>query len=158
MRFNATALSKGFDKIQKESRRQGELMMRQAGRQFVMRTRRESWESVATTDEIIAIGDRLGWRMIFRGNSRNPSQETRRRVRARKTFARGWRFWYIWVQPNRIQIWIKNTVAYAGLIEQRDQRTVTAGQYIGGRFQRQLAAITRKINQAWKADTSGQYL
>ena len=58
----------------------------------------------------------------------------------------------------RVRIWIQNTVKYSGIIEERDHVTITAGNIVGATFQRKLAAITRKINQAWKANTSGQYL
>jgi len=158
MRFNATAISKAFDKIQKEARREGVLVMRQAGRQFVMRSRRESKDSVMSRDAITEVRNRLDWGMIFRGNSQNPDQELARRLRARYTFSKGWRFWLINQEKERIQIWIQNTVRYSLTIEERDHITISAGNYVGGRFQRKLAAINRKINQAWKANTSGQYL
>jgi hypothetical protein len=96
--------------------------------------------------------------MILRGRSQNPDQELTRRLRARNTFSKGWRFWLINQSKERIQIWIQNTVKYSAIIEERDHVTISAGNYIGERFQRKLAAITRKINQAWKANTSGQYL
>jgi hypothetical protein len=158
MRFNATAIEKSFVKIQKESRRQGVLMMRQAGRQFVMRSRRESKDSVMSREAITEVRNRLGWGMIFRGTSQTPNQELRRRLKARYTFSKAWRFWMIDANKERVRIWIQNTVKYSGIIEERDHVTITAGNIVGATFQRKLAAITRKINQAWKANTSGQYL
>jgi hypothetical protein len=76
--------------------------------------------------------------------------EVERRIRARGTFARAWRFRnFEDAGGSRIRIWIQNTVTYAKEINDRDNTAPKAAVYIAKRFQRDLSRLATKLSSTF---------
>ncbi len=113
------------------------------GKFFVRMARKIGWDSAPSVAELQAVRERLGWRMIRRGNAKTPDAELARRIRRRGTFAKGWNFlrYEVSTVGYKIRIWIRNKVGYSKLIDDRDHTAEKAANFVRGTFQRDLKRL-----------------
>jgi len=139
-----------FDKMRSMAEKKGKELGRSQARIFLGLVRRNSWKEAPARDELQAVYDRLSWKMRRRKGTKTPEKELKRRIRARGTFARGWRISRVIEQPYRIRIWLEDSVTYAPAVENKSHPAENAAKTIGGQFKSKLDKYASQVTSAFQ--------
>lgn len=146
--------------MQDRARKKGRGLAIENGKFFVRIARKIGWDSAPTKEELMALPAKYGWKLkrktlrgqkaAWRGAGDAPLWlEVERRIKARGTFAKGWRFMRFEASGTRIRIWIQNTVGYADTINERDNTAPKAAVYVAKVFQRKLTSLAKELTDGF---------
>jgi hypothetical protein len=160
MTFDPTGLNKAMDVMRQRAKKDGTGLAWKNARFFVRLSKKIGWDSAPSKDELYGLVGKYGWRLkrkkltgqkrFWKGAGDAPLWlEVERRVKARGTYAKAWRFRNFEDYGGRIRIWIHNTVKYAGEINERDNTAPRAANYISKRFQDALQRTARNLSNSF---------
>jgi len=162
-KFDPSSLNIAFDKMRKDARAQGKPLAMQNANFFVRMAKKiakeDSTPTVQEMESKRSLGFRLkikdprittvqGWyKRSLKDRKQIIDEEIARRIRARGTFAKGWRFWKFEDSGDVIRIWVKNSVGYAEKINERDHTGEKAAVFVAKLFQRKLNSLSDKLTR-----------
>jgi hypothetical protein len=133
-----------MDRMQQAAKDKGKDLAVQQGNFFLRLTRKLGWEAAPSKDDLWEVYRRLKGK-LRRKKGKTPLQEIMRRIRARGTFARGWKTDRVENTGTRIRIYIGNAVKYAGIVDGEKKVADRAADTVGGTFKRKLQKLAEQV-------------
>jgi hypothetical protein len=137
-----------MDKMRENAASKGKELANTQGQDFLRTIKRESWQVAPTPQELYDTAQRVGW-ALKRKKGVSPAKELKRRIRARGTFARGWRIVRIVSEKWRIRIWLMDKSAESDKVDTRHGVSDKAEKKSGGRFKQRLNRMADAITRAF---------
>jgi hypothetical protein len=133
-----------MDRMQQAAKDKGKDLAVQQGNFFLRLTRKLGWEAAPSKDDLWEVYRRLKGK-LRRKKGKTPLQEIMRRIRARGTFARGWKTDRVENTGTRIRSYIGNAVKYAGIVDGEKKVADRAADTVGGTFKRKLQKLAEQV-------------
>jgi hypothetical protein len=144
MRFDPSGLTQAMDRMQQAAKDKGKDLAVQQGNFFLRLTRKLGWEAAPSKDDLWEVYRRLKGK-LRRKKGKTPLQEIMRRIRARGTFARGWKIDRVENTGTRIRIHISDPVKYSGIVESRKNVAGRAADTVGSTFKGKLQKLAAQV-------------
>lgn len=148
MRFDPSGLTQAMDRMNDNAAKQGKTLAEQMSAIFLSDIKKEGREIAPTPEHLVETAKKLKWR-LKRKPGVSPGKELARRIRARGTFARGWKFWKTESSRYNIRIWLIDTAASSGLVNDQKGVSKRAEKTTGTKFKTRLNALADKIMSAF---------
>jgi hypothetical protein len=144
MRFDPSGLTQAFDRMQKAAKDKGKNLATDQGNFFLRTTRKLGYIVAPSKDDLFAVFRKLG-NKIKRKKGVTPMKELMRRIRARGTFARGWKIEKVESSGTRIRIYIGNAVKYAGIVENKERVASRSADIVGAGYKAKLQKLAKQV-------------
>ena len=144
MRFDPSGLTQAFDRMQKAAKDKGKDLAKDQGNFFLRTTRKLGYIVAPSKDDLFAVFRKLG-NKIKRKKGVTPLKEVMRRIRARGTFARGWKIERVESSGTRIRIYIGNAVKYAGIVESKERVASRSADIVGAGYKAKLQKLAKQV-------------
>ena len=141
-----SGLTSAFDRMAAQARAKGTTLANQEGQSFLSTEKKIGVSIAPSVDELNAIAVKLGWR-LKRAKGVTPQAELQRRIRARKTFARGWAVEKIENSGTTIRIWLFNHSAESDKVDKVHKATDRAGDIVGKKFSADLDKLASSLTR-----------
>jgi hypothetical protein len=149
MKIDTKQLRVALDRMDKAAKEKGKVLSKDQGTFFLRMTQKLSWKVAPTKAYLDSLKDILGGR-IKRKPGVSVDKEIARRKRARGTFARDWRLSRVEVIKNGFRIWIRNTISYAGVVNEQHQVASNAATIVGNSFGRKLRRYAGEVTKSFR--------
>ena len=144
MRFDPSGLTQAFDRLGDNAAKQGKTLAEVMGQTFLADMKAESRQVAPTPELLVETAKRLKWR-LRRKKGVSPGKELARRIRARKTFARGWKFWKQEGSGLRTRIWLIDTANQSGKVDDQKHVSDKAEKITGRKYRSKLDTLASKL-------------
>ena len=148
MRFDPSGLTQAFDRMQKAAKDKGKDLATEQGNIFLRVTSWLAWTAAPSKDDLWEVFRKLKGR-LKRKKGVSPMKELMRRIRARGTFARGWKIDRVESTGTRIRIHISDPVKYAGIVESRVNSADKAATKVGGNYKAKLERLAKQVTSVF---------
>ena len=146
MRFDPSGLYGAFDKMRENASKQGKTLADVQTRDFLNEVRKDG-RAIAPTPELLKeTARKLGWR-LKRKPGVSPGRELQRRIRARGTFARGWKLWKVESQKFLIRIWLRDDANDSAKVDAMKGVSEKAVNSTGSKFKRRLDKLADSVTK-----------
>ena len=133
-----------MDRMSENAANQGKTLAEQMSQVFLSDMKAQGRLIAPTPDTLAAKAKELKWR-LKRKPGVSPGKELARRIRARGTFARKWKIWKTESQKFKIRIWLIDTAANSGLVDDQKKVSDKAEKITGNKYKARLNALADKI-------------
>jgi len=139
-------MNAAFDRMRDNAATRGKNLADVQGQDFLRTIKQEGRKIAPTPQELYDTASRLGWR-LKRKPGVSPAKELKRRIRARGTFARGWKIVRVTSERFRIRIWLEDKAAESDKVDTRHGVSDKAEKKSGGRFKRRLNQLADTLTR-----------
>lgn len=144
MRFDPSGLQRAFEKMDDAARNHGKTMAEDQGNFFLKTMKQESWKIAPTPATLNEVAAKLQWR-LKRKKGVTPAEELQRRMRARGTFARGWRITKVDRARYKIRIWMIDDAKQSGKVDAEKNVSNKAEKITGRSYKNKLNKLADKV-------------
>ena len=144
MRFDPSGLNQALDRMRDNAQSQGRDLVDVLAQGFLKDIKVEGRAIAPTADELTQTAKKLNWR-LKRKPGVTPAKELARRIRARGTFARGWKRWKEETYRGGFRIWLIDTANESEKVDQEKKVSDKAEKITGRKFKSKLDAMASKI-------------
>tara|TARA_R110000744_G_scaffold60999_3_gene126258 strand:+ start:150 stop:596 length:447 start_codon:yes stop_codon:yes gene_type:complete len=144
MNFDFSGMSQAMDRMRDNAESQGKTLAEKMSSEFLKEIKEQSWQIAPTPQEITAKARELKFR-LKRKPGVTPKKELARRIRARGTFARKWKFWKTENKKYSIRIWLIDTSADSGRVDEEKKVSAKAEKITGKKYKSKLDRMASKI-------------
>jgi hypothetical protein len=144
MRFDPSGLTQAFDRMEKAAKDKGKDLAQEQGNFFLRTTRKLGWQAAPSKDDLWDVFRKLKGR-LKRKKGVSPMRELMRRIRARGTFARGWKIDRVESGGTRIRIYISDPVKYAGIVEDKKHVASRSADIVGAGYKAKLERLAQQV-------------
>ena len=144
MNFDFSGMTQAMDKMRDNAESQGKTLAEKMSGEFLKDIKAQSWQIAPTPEKITAKAKELKFR-LKRKPGVSPRQELARRIRARGTFARKWQVWKTESRKNSIRIWLIDTSAESGKVDEEKKVSAKAEKITGRKYRSKLDQMAKKI-------------
>ena len=148
MNFDPSGLEQAFKRMQDTAVGKGKTMAQEQAGYFVRELKKQGNIIAPTAEKLKNIAQEIGWKLKRKAGV-SPAKELQRRIRARRTFARGWRITDVTSKNFSIRIWFENKSAQSGKVDDKKQISEKAGNTIKGRFKSRLDKLANQITNVF---------
>ena len=148
MNFDMSGMSQAFDRMRDNAEGQGKTLADTLAKGFLKDMKDEGRKIAPTPEELTTTAKQLSWR-LKRKTGWTPARELARRIRARGTFARGWKLWKTESEKFRVRIWLIDTSGHSAKVDTEKKVSDRAEKITGKKFQTKLGAMADRIMRAF---------
>jgi hypothetical protein len=139
-----SGMTQAFDKMGENASNQGKTLAEVLAAGFLKDMKDEGRKIAPTPEELTTTAKQLGWK-LKRKPGWTPARELARRIRARGTFARGWKLWKTESEKFRVRIWLIDTAGSSAKVDTEKKVSDKAEKITGKKFQTKLGAMADRI-------------
>lgn len=144
MRFEHSALSNALYRMRKNTEKESRKLAAREGNFFVKIARRISWQRAPDPAEIVGLIDKLHGH-IKRRPGVSVLAEIGRRINRIGTLARNWRFWKVESGIGSIKVWIRDTVNYSRVVDDKQGLLKQAIPMVKRRLKKGMEQTVKKL-------------
>lgn len=146
MRFDPSGLYAAMDRMRENAAAKGKTLGEVQSQDFLNEIRKKGRAIAPTPELLVSTAKKIGWR-LKRKPGVSPGQELQRRIRARGTFARGWKLWKTESEKFRIRIWLIDTAGESAKVDAQKGVSDAAEKASGGRFKTRLNKLADQVTK-----------
>jgi len=144
MRFDPSGLKNAFDRMEDGAKSHGKTLAEEQSQFFLKIMKQESWKIAPTVATLNEVANRLKWK-LKRKKGVTPGQELQRRIRARGTFARGWKIVKTESKGFTIRIWMVDDSAQSAKVDAMKNVSDKAEKITGKSYKTKLDKLAGKV-------------
>lgn len=144
MKFDPSGLTQAMDRMRENAAGQGRTLSEQMSKVFLADMKEQGRMIAPTPDTLVQKAKSLKWR-LKRKPGVTPGKELARRIRARGTFARKWKIWKTEGEKYNIRIWLIDTAANSGIVDEQKGVSKKAERITGNKYKSRLGALAQKL-------------